>query len=138
MANESDGTYQPQTYREQGGAGTVHKAGARIVQEATAKAASFTLTAADSGNIFFITAADVVATLPATVNGLYYTFIIKTLSVTTGFSLSPVAADSINGGTDAADLINTPATDALGDAITIHGDGLTGWHTSAKIGAWAE
>jgi hypothetical protein len=102
------------------------------------KTASFTVTAQDSGKIYVINAADVVATLPATAAGLQYTFVVQTLSTTTGFGASPVAADSVNGGTDNKDLQNSAATDALGDSVTIVGDGSVGWWTISKIGTWAE
>lgn len=101
------------------------------------KTASWTLTAQDSGKIFIVNAADLVATLPATVAGLNYEFIVQTLSTVTGFSISPAAADNINGGTDDKDLINSAATDAKGDSVKVWGDGSVGWWTGAKIGTWA-
>lgn len=99
--------------------------------------ANKTLTADDSGKEFVINAADVVVTLPATALGLRYTFTVQTLSTTTGFSVSPNASDSINGGTDDKDLINSAATDAVGDSVTVLGDGSVGWFTTGKIGTWA-
>mgnify|MGYP006969418772 CR=1 FL=1 len=101
------------------------------------KGADFTLTAQDSGKTFIITAADVVATLPATEAGLRYEFVVETASATTGFSVSPAADDNINDGTDNKDLINSAATDAKGDAVTVVGDGSRGWFTVAQIGTWA-
>lgn len=107
------------------------------ISETETKAADFTLTANDSGKTFVIDAADVVATLPSTVAGLIFTFAVKTLSVTTGFKAKAAAADNINGGTDGQSFINSAATDAVGDAITLVGDGTVGWFTVSKVGTWA-
>ena len=96
-----------------------------------------TLTANDSGTTYIANAADLVFTLPATVAGLVYTFVNAAVSVGTGLSVSPAAADNINEGVDNKDLINSGATDVLGDAVTVLGDGSTGWFTTAKIGTWA-
>ena len=111
----------------------------RIVEE---KTASWTLSETDSGKVFEIGATDVVATLPA-LSGLggrsiEYKFIVTTVSATTGFSISPAAADSINNGTDNKDLINTAATDAVGDCVTVHSDanGVT-WLAVVNAGTWA-
>lgn len=105
------------------------------------KTASFTLTANDSGKHFILDAVDLVATLPATAAGLNFTFTVKTISDTTGASLSPVAADKIMGAgvtaADDKDLINTAATDAIGDTITLLGDGVDGWIVINKLGTWA-
>ena len=97
-----------------------------------------TLTAADSGKVFRVNVADCVFNLPATEEGLFFHFIVDTVSATTGCSLSPVAADNINGGTDNKDLINTAATDVRGDAVTLIGDGSEGWLTMSMHGIWAE
>jgi len=105
------------------------------------KTASFTLSALDSGKLFIVDAADLVATLPATEKGVFFTFLVKTLSATTGFSLSPQAADQIIGGgitpADNKDLINSAATDAVGDLVTVMGDGDAGWYIVEKVGTWA-
>lgn len=111
-----------------------------------AKAADFTVSEAESGAIYLIKAADVVATLPALSSlegddSVYWTFIVHTLSSTTGFSISPNSVDQINGGTDDKDLINTAATDALGDGITIVGNDnvdATSWWSFGRQGTWAE
>lgn len=106
----------------------------KVVNQTTA---AFTLTPADSGNIYRINVADAVATLPATAEGLKYTFVVDTVSATTGCSISPAAADNINGGTDDKDLINTAATDVKGDSVTVVGDGAEGWVTTSMHGIWA-
>lgn len=101
------------------------------------KTANYTCTEADSGKTFIANAADLVFTLPSTVSGLRYEFICAAVSAGTGLSISPAAADAINEGTDNKDLINSGATDVLGDAVTVVGDGSTGWYTVSKIGTWA-
>ncbi len=105
-----------------------------VVDQTTA---AFTLTAADSGKIYRINVADAVATLPATEEGLTFTFVVDTVSAGTGCSIDPAAADNINGGTDNKDLINTAATDVKGDSVTVVGDGAEGWLTTAMHGIWA-
>lgn len=123
-----------------------HEAGRSFVDEdgyshpvanVVEKGANYTVTKADSGTIFIATAADVVFTLPATVVGLVFTFINAALSSGTGLSVSPVAADNINEGTDDKDLINTGSTDVVGDSVTLVGDGSNGWYTTALVGTWA-
>lgn len=99
--------------------------------------ATQTLTAEDHGKVFRVNVADAVFTLPSTEAGLVFHFIIDTVSTTTGCSLSPAAADNINGGTDDKDLINTAATDVKGDAVTLIGDGSEGWLTLSMHGIWA-
>ena len=104
--------------------------------------AATTLTAADSGKIFRVNVADAVFTLPAMADGdmegVFYTFVIDTVSATTGCSLNPGLADNFNGGTDNKDLINTAATDVRGDSVTIVSDNSEGWLTTAMHGIWAE
>lgn len=105
------------------------------------KTADYTLTAADSGKVFLAGAVDLVFTLPSTVSGLVYTIVVKTVSASTGCSVSPAAADQIvgNGFTvaDDKDAINTAATDAVGDSITVVGDGSVGWYITNVAGTWA-
>ena len=101
--------------------------------------ANLTLTAADSGVILICNAADLVITLPSTADGLMFTVVCAALSSGTGLSFSPAAADNINEGTANKDLINTGATDVLGDSITLIGTGVAAqaWYTIGKIGIWA-
>jgi len=104
------------------------------------KAADFTLTAADSGSVFIADAVDLTVTLPATAAGLEFTFVVATVSVTTGLSISPVTADYIAHTTAVVDkdLINTGATDVIGDSVTIVGDGVDGWFCTSLKGTWAK
>jgi|19_taG_2_1085344.scaffolds.fasta_scaffold00234_37 hypothetical protein len=105
------------------------------------KTADYTLVAADSGKTFIAGAVDLTFTLPATISGFKATFIVATVSATTGCSISPNASDKIIGnafaGTDDKDAINTAATDVAGDAIEIVGDGSDGWYIKNIIGTWA-
>lgn len=101
--------------------------------------------ASQSGTTFISTAVDTVFQLPATQAGLRYTFISKAPSGGAGMKVSPVAADKIMGtaGTvaftsaDDKDAINTGATDAEGDSITLVGDGVDGWFIVSSTGVWA-
>lgn len=117
-----------------------------IVRRAQSKAANYTVTAADSDSTFIATAADVVFTLPSTSAGLRYTFVTGALSTGTGTSISPAAADKIMGSVDGPtaitsaddkDLINSGASDVLGDSVTLIGDGLDGWFIVGCTGVWA-
>lgn len=129
---------------ESGGAVTVAAGGAITVADGAAlnspavgKTADFVLTAADSGGTYIIGAADKVASLPATAIGLKYTFVVLVIGGSTGFSISPTADDKINAKADNADLVNTQATSALGDSVTLVGDGVAGWLTTSVVGTWA-
>jgi len=99
--------------------------------------AAVTLTDDDSGTVYRVNVADCVFTLPSSEAGLVYHFVIDTVSSGTGCSLSPAAADNINGGTDNKDLINTAATDVKGDSVTVVADGSEGWLTLGMHGVWA-
>ncbi len=63
------------------------------------------------------------------------------MSATTGLQIDPQSADQIIDvditPADNKDLINTAATDAKGDQVTIIGDGDAGWYVTNKIGTWA-
>ena len=102
----------------------------------TVKTASYTVTAEESGAVFIADAVDLKFTLPSAEAGLVYTFVAGVASATTGLQVDPAAADSINDGTANKDYINTPATDAIGDSITVACDGST-WWTIAMHGIWA-
>lgn len=107
-------------------------------------AASQTLTAEQSGERF-VGAVDAVFTLPAAsaeTKGVFYEFETGALSGGTGLSVSPAAADHIRGNgltsVDNKDLINTGATDRLGDAVRIYCDGVDGWVITDVVGTWAK
>lgn len=107
-------------------------------------AATQALTAAQSGQKF-VGAVDAVFTLPAAAaatKGVWYEFETGALSAGTGLSVSPAAADHIRGNgltaVDDKDLINTGATDRLGDSVRLYCDGVDGWVIEAVIGTWAK
>jgi len=107
-------------------------------------AATQTLTAAQSGQRF-VGAVDAVFTLPAAsaaTKGVWYEFECGALSTGTGLSISPAAADHIRGNgltsVDNKDLINTGATDRLGDSVDLYCDGVDGWVISGIVGTFAK
>ena len=112
-------------------------------QNVNTAAASQSVTAAQSGQMF-IGAVDAVFTLPAVTSalkGVWFTFTTGVASSGTGLAISPAAADFIggNGLTQVVnkDLINTGATDRVGDSVTIYCDG-TAWWIEALLGTWAK
>jgi len=140
-----DSSYEPKVYMKQGADEQVIASGGKITQEAggsmvgpvVVKTANYPVLASESGTVFIADAADLVFTLPATAAGLRFTFENAAVSAGTGLSVSPAAADNINEGVDNKDLINSGATDVLGDSVTVVGDGDKGWFTIGKIGTWA-
>lgn len=104
--------------------------------------ASKTITYSDHGKTFFAdSTTSVVLTLPATKAGITFTLVVEQLTDTSGHAFSPAAADQIigNGFTpaDDKDAICSAATDRVGDALTIVGDGELGWYITAVTGTWA-
>lgn len=107
-------------------------------------AATQALTAAQSGQRF-VGAVDAVFTLPAasaTTKGVWYDFECGVVSTGAGLSISPAAADHIRGNgltsVDDKDLINSGATDRLGDSVRLYCDGADGWVIASIIGTWAK
>lgn len=107
-------------------------------------AATQVLTAAQSGQKF-VGAVDAVFTLPAAAagtKGVWYEFECGALSSGTGLSISPNASDHIRGAgltsTDNKDLINSGATDRLGDMARLYCDGVDGWVIEHLVGTWAK
>lgn len=110
--------------------------------------ATRTLTEADSGKVY-VGAVDAVFTLPASADvgaGVSFSFECGAVSAGTGLSISPVAADGIalvgaaTGVVD-KDLINSGASDALGDRISVVSTGVAGtgaWRSFRKVGTWAK
>lgn len=103
-----------------------------------------TLTAAQSGQ-HFVGVVDAVFTLPAAAagtRGVRYSFSCGAASGGTGLAISPNASDNIRGATlgavDNKDLINTGATDVIGDTATIVCDGVDGWIIRSLSGIWAK
>lgn len=110
-------------------------------------AATQALTADQSGQKF-VGAVDAVFTLPAadaTTKGVWYDFECGALSAGTGLSISPNAADAIGGNGLTVvldkDLINSGASDRLGDCVRIYCTGTAGataWRIESIVGTWAK
>lgn len=102
---------------------------------------SETVTPSDSGRVYVQLDQDeaVTYTLPATQNGLIYTFVCGHAGGE--INISPNANDKITGkgiaGSDDQDIKNTNASNAVGDSITLVGDGVDGWLVIAIQGTWA-
>lgn len=115
--------------------------------EVNLAAATQTLTALLTGQKF-VGAVDAVFTLPASapaLKGVWFEFECGALSSGTGLSISPAAADAIGGNGLGVvvdkDLINSGASDRLGDMVRIYCTGATGataWRIEAIIGTWAK
>jgi len=99
-----------------------------------------TLTYEDSGKIFLVDTDAKTITLPATKEGIEYTFINKAADTTVEVTISPNASDAIHYVTsvDDKDLINTKGTAVEGDMVTIKGDGADGWWVTSIKGTWAK
>lgn len=105
--------------------------------------ATVVLTAADSGKVLInaSTSASPSWTLPAPVNGLYFTFVCG--NTTAGFTVTSAAAvihfkTSASGTvlTSTTTLTNTQGTAIVGDTISIVCDG-TAWWMTAQSGIFA-
>jgi hypothetical protein len=108
-----------------------------------------TLTAEDSNKVFLVGTNGKTITLPATAAGLKYTFINSGADDAVAITLSPQSVDaimgtipnaegdSISGGTDGKDFVNTQGTANKGDRITIIADGSEGWYITEGVGIWA-
>lgn len=123
--------------------------------------ASTTLSSGQSGTIFFVATDALTITLPpvgaqglgasadAAPAGTIYTFVNSGADGNNTITLSPnasdaifgtvpnAAADSVSGGVDDKDIVNTKATSNKGDRITIVSDGSTGWFITSGVGIWA-
>ena len=106
------------------------------------KTTNYPVVAADSSVTFLAGAADLVFTLPSTVIGLRYRFVLAAagLSTGTGLSISPAAADKIMGNgftsADDKDAILAGSGDREGDWIEVTGDGSAGWYITGISGTW--
>jgi len=103
---------------------------------------STAVTPRDSGAVIICNGADLVVTLPITQEGLWFTIVTAVVSSGTGTSVSPYSADKIQGlgvisPTDNKDYINSGASDAAGDCLTVVGDGSDGWWVADSRGTWA-
>tara|TARA_R110000737_G_scaffold37425_3_gene57199 strand:+ start:10 stop:426 length:417 start_codon:yes stop_codon:yes gene_type:complete len=112
-------------------------------------AVSGSLSNTDSGTKYLVGTDALVITLPATKKGVEFTVInsgadgnnIITISPVAGDaiigSIANAAADSVSGGVDGKDIINTKSTANKGDRITLIGDGDSGWYIVEGVGIWA-
>jgi len=138
MGARSNGTY-PASIPFIDSESTSHVYG--ITYDVVSYAVDTTLTQDESGKIIVSTGDDKTFTLPSTANGLVYTIVVGTTSTSTGLSISPAAADSIGGlgltTTDDKDLINTQATERVGDSVTLVSV-AAGWLAINASGTWAK
>jgi len=117
-----------------------------LVVEVTA---DVTLTPEDSGSTFLVGTDALTITLPPTKKGVKYKFINSGADANNIITVSPdandaiigtvqnAAADSVSGGVDDKDIINTKATSNKGDYIELEGDGADGWYIVGGVGIWA-
>lgn len=120
-----------------------------LFPEIEAITADKTLTDDDTGKVFGVGTDALTITLPATADGLEYTFINTGADGNNIITLSPQAADaiygtvpnsaadSVSGGVDGKDLINTKATANKGDWVKLRADGSGGWYIVGGVGIWA-
>lgn len=114
--------------------------------------ASKSLTVSDSGKTFLVGTDALTITLPSTILGVRYKFINSAADGGAIITISPAAADGINGtmtlaasvvelsGTVNKDLINTKATATTGNSVTLIGTGIAGtkaWMVENSTGIWA-
>ena len=110
---------------------------------------SLSLVAADSGKTFLIATDGLTITLPATVEGLRYTFVSTGADGNNIIRLSPNASDGIFGtvtlaasvvqmaGTADTDFLLTKGSALLGDSCHLIGDGDQGYAIQNSTGIWA-
>lgn len=141
--------YNTKVYHEQGGDRVVVASGGTITVEdgggiitavEVITATPFTATIAESSKTYVVNKSDATVTLPSTSAGAELCFSVMAIAATTGFSISPAAADAIHyiTSTDDKDLINTAATDVEGDSVCLIGDGAEGWWVKSITGTWAK
>lgn len=114
------------------------------VKITTAAAETITIRASESDVTVIDNHGDCVIVLPRAcreTRGNIVRAFTTTAAGSVGLSLSPSADDMIKAkgltGVDNKDLINTAATNAVGDTATIVCDGETGWHAVNLLGTWA-
>lgn len=115
------------------------------IRPITILTANTTLGPSDSGGIYFCDAANLVISLPATMAGLIFTFILGPSGLSAsvnGLQISPVAADAIYGNgltsVDNKDLFLAQASDRVGDAVELVGDGRDGYFINSVVGTWTK
>lgn len=115
--------------------------GGRTNEQTVTVSSNKTLAADDAGIVQEVDTDAVVITLPATVVGLVFTIRNVAADGAAKVSVSPQAADLIQGNgftaADDKDAINTKATAKKGDELTVIGNGTTGWTLHNVVGTWA-
>lgn len=114
------------------------RGGARVLT------ANATLTVAEAHYAYRADAVDLVVTLPPVSEDMYgttFSFFVQVPSATTGLLIkvgSTVDLIRCSGVTalDGKGIVNTAATDALGDAVVLRAD-VDGWLVMSKTGTWA-
>lgn len=109
-------------------------------------AADTTLTAADSGKMLVVTAADLTITLPSPVAGLHFDIVLDAaaLATSTGLKILPGTGVAIGGNgltsVDAKWLICAAASDREGDGVSLYCTAIDGleWVLTRVIGTWAK
>jgi hypothetical protein len=105
--------------------------------------ASETLTKEDLGKlIVFDSTTTIVATLPKSRKGATLHFQVRQLTTSGGHTITPATSETIyfKGGSTASNTTSaqcSAVTDAIGDGMTIVGDGNAGWHAVTVLGTWA-
>ena len=103
-----------------------------------------TLAVTDSGVVQRVSKDAAVVTLPAVAPGLTYIFVNDgDAAGSVGFSISPAAADHIDGGLLGVgvvnkDLINTKATANPGDTVVLVGGAANTWNVARISGTFAK
>ena len=108
-----------------------------------ASVAAYTLKVEEDGTTVIAnnTSATVNVTLPdASKAGIGAKFTVVTGALPgagAGTTVTPASGDAINAKAADAALVNSAASDAVGDSVTLVSDGDTHWFTVNKIGTWA-
>lgn len=121
-----------------------------LAQKTTLLDDDITLTIIQSGGVFEMGTDAKVITLPAVKKGAYFTFRNVGADGNNTITLSPnsddgifgsianAAADSVAGGVNDKDLVNTKSTANKGDWVRIEADDSeTGWFITGGVGIWA-
>lgn len=114
------------------------RGGARVLS------ANATLTVGEAHFLYRADAVDLVVTLPPVSEDMYgttFSFFVQAPSANTGLLIkvgSSVDLIRCSGVTplDGKGIVNTAATDAIGDAVVLRAD-VDGWLVMSKVGTWA-
>jgi hypothetical protein len=126
------------------GGAVTYEVGSANVRAISSLTQDATLTAAQSGGTFILSATGKTVNLPATAAGVHYKIFIAAAALHTATnvysSLSPVAADKLMGlgftSADDKDARLAGDVDREGDFIAVVGDGSLGWYIENATGSW--